>query len=176
MFGLTLAFVAGCIFYLVQQEILVIRWMWPMSQKLLVDSQKMMSHRDVRLYAWKAEKMQPALCTLLWSPDNHNENLSQLVGSWITYLQDEKLLSRYVTVEAVALSPLSGEAIISFSQSPLEVDWSMLRKWYFIESLCQTIREAHISASALILLVNNRQIEDNHLDLSRPWPLDGFLT
>ncbi len=167
---------AGLIFYLAQHHILIIHWSATPNAQLIQELQRnTVMRKKVFMYFCKTTTFERTPIEILWTRDNHQENLNNLVGNWITQLQDEKLISHYVTLKSAAYSPISREGIISFSQSPFEPNWSIQQKWYCLESLCLSIREAEIPTTSLIFLVNNHPMEDEHLDLSHPWPLDGFI-
>ncbi len=166
----------GVLFYLKQQGMLIVLWSSRPAISTLSSLQKnIVIRKKVFLYFCKTTTFEHASVEILWAQDNHQENLNNLIGNWITQLQEEKIISRYVTLESVAYSSLSREGIISFSQSPLEPQWSIMQKWYCLESLGKTIKEAGIPITSLIFLVNNQPMEDDHLDISHPWPLDGFI-
>lgn len=167
----------GVIFYLLQNNLLLIHWISkPDTQTLLALQKNSSSRKKVTIFAWKKNTFTGTPTEVLWTQENDQHNLHNLVGAWLSCLQEENIVSRYVKLESIAYSPLSKEGIISFSQSPLEPGWSIFEKWHCIESLSKTIRNTNLPIVSLIFLINNQTMEDDHLDFSSPWPIDGFIS
>ena len=89
-------------------------------------------------------------------------------------MQEERILEKRVYVDSVALSK-DNQIFFSFDCNPLEKEWSIFKKWNFIESILKTISYADLKFRGVNFLVNHQILEDDHLDFSVEWPLEGFL-
>jgi hypothetical protein len=85
-------------------------------------------------------------------------------------------MTKTVSLQSAMLSPAQHELYISFTRNPLEKEKSIQEKWLFIEGLLKTIRENGLMLQAIHFLVQHQPLNDPHLDFSKPWPLQGFLT
>jgi len=122
-------------------------------------------HKDAN---WHQEQV---LCV---APHETTAALQQLISSWVSLVNEEKIL----TQELQLTSALLGDehvAYLSFEQSPFSREESTHARWLFIESLLRTIRDNLPQLTSVMLLVNHKPLVDRHLDFSKPWPTRGFL-
>ena len=78
-------------------------------------------------------------------------------------------------MEAASLSESGQDVFLSFDQIPFLRDWSIFNKLSFVESLLKTIYKANLGIQKITFLVDHQVMEDDHLDFSKSWPVDGFL-
>jgi len=105
---------------------------------------------------------------------NRSENLKHLINNWLSFLHDERIIEKKVLIETVSESDFDQVTYLSFNQSPLDREWSIYKKWNFIESLLKTIRGVEPNIKQIVFLVGYQQMEDDHLDFSQNWPIEGF--
>jgi len=167
----------GILFFLIQRDIILIRWVSGSQRPYSVElaRKSAVSRKQIKYYFWKEEKFQTEDGTLICKKGNIAGNLKRLINNWITCLQDENLIKRNVFVESVALSSFNEEVFLSFNRPLLSKEWPVIKKWYLIESLFKTVRDAKIPIRSFKFLVNHHHMIDDHLDFSQPWPLDGFI-
>ena len=63
---------------------------------------------------------------------------------------------------------------ISFDQLPFLREWSIQKKWQLLDGLSRTISACELEIQSLAFLVRHETMQDDHLDFSQPWPVDGF--
>ena len=166
----------GYLFFFLYNNILVVRWMRQTSldARMLAYSKKhVASHKPLVFYFWRDEVLVKGARNFLWH-DDQAENLRAITGSWLSFLYDERVITRPVVVESAALSDLEHEVYISLDRSPFERDWPIFKKWHLVDALGKTLRGANEKVQTFILLVDGRPIVDEHLDFSQGWPIDGF--
>ena len=98
-----------------------------------------------------------------------------LINNWLSFLHEERVINKKVVLEAVSLEQTDQRAYFSFDQTPLDREWSIFKKWNFIESMFKTIRGSDLNIKYVIFLVGHQSLEDDHLDFSQAWPVEGFL-
>jgi len=121
-------------------------------------------------HAWHTEKSE-----LLWGQDVAH-NMQYLINSWLSFLDEERLMKKKVTVSTVLLSPNSNDAYISFDRNPLDKEASTYAKWQWVEGLLATLRAQNITVPNIHFLVYHQPLVDTHLDFSNPWPIQGYST
>jgi len=170
-----LCLIIGGIFFLIQQNWILIHWRFDgSSQHLPAIKKEAISRKPIKLYFWKDEKFNTEDTTILWDENNTTHNLKQVILNWLTCNQEEKIIKPSTAFEGVVLSTF-GAAYLSFNQSLLSKEWSIMKKWYLLESLFKTIRDAGITIQYTIFLVNHEAMDDDHIDFSEPLPINGFI-
>ncbi len=155
------------LFFCTYQEWLIISWHKPYhhNETALSTSKKNIILGREENNEWVQESVQT-----LWS-NNQEENLKTLTATWLSWLEDEQVLSKKIMVESVLLSPSGYEAYVSFDQSPFENHWSIYRKDSFISALLKNYKKNGCTASSVYFLVHHKPLNDPHLDFNEPWPL-----
>lgn len=168
-------FLIGSLFFLIYKDILVIKFLHGNnSNNISISSfNNFSSKKDLKFYFWKDEIINFETKNFVWFSDK-SENLKHFISDWLTLLQEENILSNPIYLNHVAINKDEDVAFISFEQSFLEPSWSIFEKWNCIESLFKSIREADFKIKEIYFLVNNKIMEDYHLDFSNSWPIDGF--
>ena len=167
--------VCGAVFFLIQRKWLIVYWtLAPIQSNVNVISKDNSTKRNVHLFFWKNEKFRHNETTIIWNIENKNFTLKQLLDVWFSTLHDEKVFSQKISIENVALSDSEQEAYISLNQNLPWQEWAIIEKWLVIESLLKTIKNADIGLKFINILVNNKPIEDAHLNFKQMWPIEGF--
>ncbi|MCK4650752.1 hypothetical protein KAT08_01125 [Candidatus Babeliales bacterium] len=167
----------GAVFFLIQKNWLIVYLNVDLKKKkyIVKGAEKYTSLRKkVHLYYWKDDKFESELIDFVVF-SNKAENLKHLINNWLSFLQEERILSKKVCLNTVSLSKDGQQVYFSFGQSPFEREWSIFKKWHFVESMLKTIRDMENSIQYLVLLVGGHLLEDDHLNFSQPWPISGFL-
>jgi hypothetical protein len=170
-------FLLGTIFFLVQRDLLIFKVnlkFWDNGGDLIKTSHDSYLRKKVKLYFFKDEKFlnEEEFFVLL---ADKSENLKHLINNWLAFLQQERLLDKKVYVENVLIDQGGQLAYISFDQSPFNYEWSIFQKCNFVECLFKTIKSLGIELKKVSFLVSNQVLDDDHLDFSESWPIDGFL-
>ena len=165
----------GAFFFLIQRNWLVIHWTFGFDEQRLIDQtrQDVALRRKLKLYYSRDDKFFFEDQTFVWF-SNKSENLKHLINNWLSFLHEERVINKKVALETVSLEQTGQEAYFSFDQTPLHREWSIFKKWNFIESMFKTIRGAGLDIKTVVFLVGHQQLDDDHLDFSMPWPVDGF--
>lgn len=129
--------------------------------------------KNVSLFYFTKNKWRSEKSMLLWSHSNA-ENLSHLIQAWLILLDEEKITSRKINLEAALISQAE-VAYLSFDHTLFSKEDALYKKWMLIESLLKTIYEAQLSLCSVQLLVHHQHMQDYHLDFSKPWPIHGFI-
>lgn len=174
---LSLFILIGSIFFLIHRNLLIVYLSLGSSdQENIIDQTKrdIALRKKIKLYYPKEDKFLYEEKALVWFPDN-TENLKHLINNWLLFLQEERIINKKIYLESVALDKVGSQAYLSFDVFPLDREWSIFKKWRFLESLFKTIRDAKLGITDLFFMKDNNFLEDDHLDFSVAWPIDGFL-
>lgn len=162
----------GVLFFFIHQNMLIISWS-TFSQAPKYTSKITLS-KKINIFFWKDEKLHKEELVLTWEQENGEKNIHNVISNWIAVLQDEKIITQQIRLESAALSQAQ-ELFLCFNQSPLSQEWPIIKKWRLIESLGKTIRETKLPIRFIVFIVNDAIMNDDHLDFSQPWPIDGFI-
>ncbi len=166
----------GALFFLFQRNWLMLQW--PIRTAFFDGAsikKESISKRSVSLYWWKNEKFYHEDEIVIWHDNNGTDSIKHVVDRWLLRMVQEKILLPSMIVDSVALSSDGQSAYLSFNQSFMWTEWSIMKKWMLIESLCKTLKSTDLSVKHLIFLVKQEIMEDIHLDFTYPWPIDGYL-
>ena len=130
--------------------------------------------KNLKLIYWYRDKWNYEDIELLWTEDKPT-NIKYLINSWLTLLDEDKIMSKKVTLQDVALDSSEQEAIISFDRNPLNKEDPTYEKLMWLEGLLKTIKDNNIQIQRLRFLVHHQPLNDNHLDFSNSWDLYSFL-
>ncbi len=167
--------ITGTLFFLIQRKWLIIHWTFqPIQNSILLTSKYGSKQQKIRVYFGKDDKFRHDDVTIIWNMENKHDTLKHLIDSWLSTLHDEKILNKKLKVETIALGSSEQEAYISLSQNIPWQEWSIIQKWLLVECLLKTIREAGLGIKFVNILVNNKPLEDAHLNFIQPWPIEGF--
>jgi hypothetical protein len=171
-------FVAGLLFMALQQNWIILRF----SSSILnhespsnSPSVSSFKKKKITLFCWKNDSWFSESNEILWSSDSA-QNITNLVQSWLTLLDEEKLTSNKITLQSALLTANSQTAYLSFDQTLFSKDASTYQKLMVIEGLLKTLRANHLTTPFMQFLTQHQVAKDSHLDFSNPWPITGFLT
>ena len=177
LYGAIAALVAGFTFFLLQRNWLIIYFAFGDSQESreLVATKKSSScRRTINFCFWKDDRLQNEPTVLIWF-QAEADNVRHIINTWLAFLYEERLVDRRINLETVALSEFKQRVYLSFDQAPFGREWAIQKKWFFLEALCRTISGTGTSIKEIVFLVNQQPMVDDHLALSQPWPIDGFM-
>ena len=66
-------------------------------------------------------------------------------------------------------------AFISYNQAPFNEQDNTLTKLMIIEGLLKTLRQNNITINSIQFLTNHQPMQDDHLDFTIPWPIQGYM-
>jgi len=137
-------------------------------------AQNLRAHKKkVKLAFWHNKRWHSEAVEILQTEDEAH-TLQHLINSWLTLLDEDKIMEKKVTLQSALLSP-NKEAYLSFDRNPFDEKNTTYEKWMWIEGLLKTIKQAGIQTQSIHFLVHHQPMQDYHLDFSNPWPLSGFL-
>lgn len=157
-----------CIYY---HSLVIIRWPWHHTQN------KLHHHaikKPVILHYWHHGSWLTEKNNLIMSNDT-SQSVAYLINTWLTFLDEEKIMNKKVELQTAAISPTGHELFLSFDRSPFDLQQSIYEKWMWIESLLKTIKAYDATIDHVRILVRHKPLHDMHLDFSNPWPIHGFL-
>ena len=167
----------GATLFLINREFLIVKWSWGgFSDIEDLDNTKknLILRKSINLYYYKDEKFNTESINTVWFTSK-SENLKHIINNWLSFLHDERILNKKVYLESASLSESEQDVFLSFDQVPFLRDWSIFNKLCLIESLLKTINKVNLGVQKIIFLVDHQVMEDDHLDFSQSWPVDGFL-
>lgn len=176
-----LLLVSGCFFlgmmvFLFKRSWLIMHWVpgYARSDVSVSPVSKHIVHRKkLALYYWKDDQLKREVDSFVWRGDAY-EDLKIMVGSWLSFLYEERVVRKRVSLESIALGASKQDLLVSFDHYPFEKDWSIRKKWQFLDGLCRTIAGVNLGVQSILFLVNHERLQDDHLDFSQPWPVTGF--
>jgi len=166
-------FILGIFIYTYMQGFIIFRS--PFYNHTLSEPQLSVVKKKVMLFYWQHESWHHEEIDLLWS-ENVAQTIEYLINSWLTLLDEEKVMNKKVTVQSVAITPNGHEALFSLDRNPFDKASSTYEKWLWVEALLKTLRQNDIKLQAVQLLIHHQPMVDYHIDFSNPWPLEGFLS
>lgn len=167
----SICFIFGLLLFAVHREWIIIQI--PQTKDALAI--KTNTHKkSCSLSYWHDNKWHTETSNVIWS-DNRIENLSVLIGQWLTIMHEEKIIKKKVVLESVAESA-SFELFLSFDRSLINKESSTHEKLMVIESLLKTIRDNEPLIKNVRIMVQHQPLADYHLDFTNPWPIQGFIS
>jgi len=172
-----ICFILGLLFFLFKRNHLIIQCTFSPS---VITKQPLVPHkasksRSIKAFFWKHDKWYHEQVNVIWHHDNILENLKHTVMQWLNLLKDEDIISRHINLNAVVMSSIESDGYLSFSHTLFSQEESIIDKWGIIESLIKTLQESRLPLHTMRLLVKHQEMNDSHLDLSQPIPLQEFL-
>lgn len=130
--------------------------------------------RKVKLYYWHNNNWHTENSELLWS-NNKVECITYLIRAWLTLLEEEMVTHRSVALQTAILTASQQELFLSFDRKPFDQDSNTYIKWMWVEGLLKTVRLNNLDIQRVTFLEHHQPLQDDHLDFSNPWPINGFL-
>ncbi len=161
---------SGMLFYGFYNKLIIIRL--PSRKLHLVH--RYAQRRVTRLWYWNGERYIKDDKELIYSANTQN-TLTDLVASWLSFLEEEQALKKKIEVQSVMLDIQKNTAYISFTQNPLEKSQSAYEKLMFFESLLKTLRDSSIPIKKVQFLAQHKPIQDPQFDFARPWTISGYI-
>ena len=161
------------IYFAYNQHWIIIQYPWALRTSL-VPVHSSASKKTIKRIFWNQGKWHHETTDIIWS-EHKAETIQHLVNSWLTLLDEEKLMTKKVSVQSVIISSSGTEAYISFDRNPFDKGSSTYQKSMWIEGLLKTVRDNAIKIQYIQFLVHHQPLHDIHLDFDSPWPLEGFL-
>jgi len=169
------AFLIGGLIFAYRSQWIIIRAPWTNRQAHA--QQSIQAHKKaVKIWHFKQNKLIFEPQQIIWDEQNITLNTMRLVNAYLHLLYEENGIDKKIQVQAVTGNPTGNELCINFSHELFQEEQPIYTKWMLIEGLLQTVREQIPTLKTLFFLVNHRPMQDHHLDFSRPWPAEGFLT
>lgn len=162
----------GMLFYALYNELLVIRFV---GRATSVPLEQHTQRKTVSFYYWTKGELKKEQKEVLISSYLTN-TLTHLVNGWLSLLEEEKIVPKKVSLQAILIDKSETEAYISFDKSPLPKELSTYDKLRLLQSLLQTILEAGTSVTLVHFLVNHAPLNDPQLDFSHGWPINGYFS
>jgi hypothetical protein len=165
----------GLFFFLIRRQWLIFRWI-PI-KSIERPTSFFCKHRVFRkkilLYYLNDGLAETEPIEPIWG-DSKESNIKSFVGSWFSFVYQERLISKRVLLESVALSESGDELFLSVDQPFLDKNWSIHKKYCLIDCFLKTIANSGLKIQLVTFLVKHEKMYDDHLDFSRPWPVSGF--
>jgi hypothetical protein len=131
--------------------------------------------KSVSLWYFKDDMYNHEEKDIIVSP-HKQKTLHYLLTSWLSLLDEEHIYHKKISLESVMVDHTESDAFISFNRNPFDAHSSIYEKWMFIESLLKTIDDAQLNIQQVMILHHGAPLKDEHLDFSRPWPIQGFYS
>lgn len=165
----------GCcialVFLALQREWIIVRLpSWKTTQENTTLS---CMKQSVKLF-WYHDRWISEPVEIIASENNSAHTVKNLVDRWLTWLDEERLSDRKISLQAALTTPDGATIMLSFDRSPFSSENSTAQKLSWIESLLKTIRDNGIKIQHVRFLVHHQELQDYHLDFSNSWPIIGF--
>lgn len=164
-------FVAGLLFYGLYNEMIILRLPFKASRQPIEQSQS--QRKVMKLTYWNGKSYAHEEKEILYST-NSAQTLTDLITSWLSMLEEEKMMPKKVSLQSVMLDSTGQEAFISFDRNPLLKEKSTFQKLMWIEGLLKTIKDSGVPLKSVHILVYAKPLNDAHLDFNHAWPLAGY--
>jgi len=163
----------GMLFFLLYHKILIVHWSFP-SKIFSSEHVEPVLKKTLTFFFWKNQRWNKEDAEILWH-SNEAQRILYLSNRWLTFLDEEQVLEKKVTVQDACLSQPGKEAYVSFDCTPFSKNISTRQKLMLIEGLSKTLQTAGISVQTIFFLVDHAPLHDPHIDFSQGWPLKGFV-
>ena len=168
-----LCLIGGIILYSVTNDWIIFHF--PGFVTSYFEQQKTGVHRKIiTLTFWNNNRWESETTQMIWT-DKTEYNTKNLTNNWLSLLDEEGIIKKKVTVQSTALSKTKNECYLSFDQTPFAKEDSTFKKLMLTEGLLKTLKENDIPLQSIHFLVHHKILNDNHLDFTNPWPIEGFL-
>jgi hypothetical protein len=130
--------------------------------------------KNVQLYHWFAHKWVQESTEILWT-SQEAINAQQLIQVLLELLAEDYAIKKKSSVSHVIRTYNNQQLIIFLDQAPFTKNISIHTKLMIIESMLKTLRENGITTPFITFFVGQQPLQDQHLDFTIAWPLQGFL-
>lgn len=166
--------IAGFFVFALQQGWIIIRSPKAIITESYASQATTASKKKVTLFFWHQDKWNYESTQLLWS-DNQASNAHLLINSWLTLLDEDKIMHKKVSLQSALIAQSGNDVYLSFDQYPFNEQATTHEKWLWIEGILKTLRENGVQIPLIHFMVNHQPLQDMHLDFSNAWPLQGFI-
>ncbi|MBT3455788.1 hypothetical protein HN446_01880 [bacterium] len=174
IFGLTTTcLLGGLLVYAIAHDWIIIRLPSNISEYQPI-VEPTIKRKNVTLSFWHENKWEHEAVQIIWS-NKEEQNIKNLGNKLLNLLDEEGVMEKKVTIQSVALTNTKTECYVSLDQDPFAKETSTYRKWMLIESLLKTLRENGTSMQGIFFLVHHKTLNDDHLDFTNAWPIQGFI-
>jgi hypothetical protein len=129
--------------------------------------------QSVKLF-WHQDRWASEPVEIIASQTNPAHTVKNLIDRWLTWLDEERLTDRKISLQSALATPDGTTIMLSFDRSPFGTENSTAQKLSWVESLLKTIRDNGIKIQQVRFLVHHQELQDYHLDFSNSWPIIGF--
>lgn len=112
----------------------------------------------------------------IWSDTDHCFNITHISQAFFDVMVNEHIIMHSLLVQSVVIDSQTDTLYLSLDQSPFNSQSSIHKKWILIEDLLLTLKKNGITQKYIQLLIHHQPYHDTHIDFSRPWPMQGFLS
>lgn len=161
-------------YFLYNQQLIIIKSPFGKTYEKHAIEQVIAQKKKIKHFFWHHDAWRQEIAEILWS-DQKVQALCALITSWLTIVEEEKINTKKISLQSIALSTTQQEVFCSFDRNPFNKQQSTYEKLMWIEGLLKTIRESGIKVQHIRFLVHHQPMHDAHLDFSNAWPVSGFL-
>jgi hypothetical protein len=169
-----LCFFVGVTLFLVKRDWLILHWVpsYKRSEDISgVLGKKVAPKKNIKFYYWKDEQLKNEENSLVWL-SGKGEITKLIVGNWLSFIYEERILGKRVGIESAALDSTEQVAYLSFDQALFLREWSLHKKWQLLDGLLRTIADSGLGIQKIVFLAKNEPMSDDQLDFSQPWPVE----
>lgn len=165
-----MSFLVGMLFFAWYYEMIIFRF--PTKHFQLTD-QNQACKKAISLIYFKDGIWQSSVKDMILTHDM-NSNCKLIIQQLSNVLVEEKIIIKPLLLQDCMYSNTQ-ELYISFAKSPLPKQTSIYEKSLIIESILATLQVSEIPIKHVIFCLAHQPLQDNHLDFSKPWPIEGFM-
>ncbi len=162
---------AGFLLFCFNRSIIVFRWPHNSYQD---EHENTTHHKTIACSYWKDRKLITEQRVVLWYT-TPTKNLVVVVNEWLSLAQSEHVVDPDVLFQDGAFGLKKGDVLLSFSQKLFYEGASTEEKLQIVFSLFKTLKDSGILVLAAMLLTSHQPMQDDHLDFSFPWLIDGYV-
>ena len=167
-----ISFILGLFIYSYQKSWIVFRFPFSEQTETYVEQNDEQAKKiTITGYWYTKDRWYQETSTILWSDQEHN--IEQVLNYWFETAVQEKVIYTDVHVETVAITNQQ-EALISLDSCPFHAGMSIHEKLMIMESILKTLRLNKIKVHFIRFLLHHEPLYDIHLDLIRPWHINGY--
>lgn len=131
--------------------------------------------RTVQLVFYLPNKKVSESVCLIIQQSSPEEQIALILQKWFMMIFEEGYHDRLINLQAALIDEVTKTCYLSFDQNPFKKESSTHARWLFMESLLATIRQQKYQIQSVQVLVNHQPVDDTYLDISIPWPIQGFI-
>lgn len=170
-----LTFLLGMFFFSLKKEWIIFRFPFTNIDSILDQEIKFKNtKKNIKLSYWQNNKWNVETSQLIWS-DQESVNVHSIISQLLNLLNEEKVIDKKINLQNAFISSNGQNLYLSFDGNILPTNRSTYDKLMIIESILKTIAQNNIKISKVHFLINNQIMNDEHLDFSNAWPIEGFI-